>query len=552
MASSFRSYFGRATLTGGSRRFSLLRVLVVVSAVVMAAPTAALAASGSAALAKAPKMDVCHDDDAGWQVLSIVTKGNAVTAHLNHGDALPGQPVPGFPGYSFTDTCSAEPDGPTLAPAIDVEKEVSVDEGTTWFDADDPTGPATLAGSDVFFRLTVTNTGNVGLTGITLMDSTISLTGCSIPATLGEGSSFSCVLGPETAGLGQQFNEASTTGDYGVIEVSDSDPAYYVGSPVPSVDIEKLTNGNDADDADDPTDANVPVVVTGEPVTWSYLVTNVGTIDVPGADIVVSDDVEGLISGPPSGDAGNDGILSPGEVWTYTKVGTAIEIVATEPNVVPSACDAGYAYENTGTVTVTGASDSDLSHYCNPAPVGVVLDAFNDGDFFLEGPTASTTVAATVPGGSRWVSIDDSNEAFPTAMWHLPGGESLTFHLYGENGGTYSIAYGGASGNVTNPLNLDLTTYGADRLQLVASQSSGDGLVIITLASGCHTGDPYLSCSSWTSLADTMLGGPDIFDFRWSPLTAVDLTDVDYIEVTFTYGVARGQVVLEEFRTSGP
>jgi polyvinyl alcohol dehydrogenase (cytochrome) len=50
-------------------------------------------------------MNVCHDGGAGWQLLPIPAKDKAVTAHLNHGDALPGQPVPGLPAYSFTVDC---------------------------------------------------------------------------------------------------------------------------------------------------------------------------------------------------------------------------------------------------------------------------------------------------------------------------------------------------------------------------------------------------------------------------------------------------------------
>ena len=45
----------------------------------------------------------------------------------------------------------------------------------------------------------------------------------------------------------------------------------------PAIDIEKLTNGQQADDAND---ANVPRLLPGAPVTWTYLVSNTGDVPV--------------------------------------------------------------------------------------------------------------------------------------------------------------------------------------------------------------------------------------------------------------------------------
>ena len=69
-------------------------------------------------------------------------------------------------------------------PAIDVEKYVSVDERNTWLDADTPPGPETQAGTPVYFRFEVTNTGNVALSNVTLTDNVYTLSGCNIPSPL--------------------------------------------------------------------------------------------------------------------------------------------------------------------------------------------------------------------------------------------------------------------------------------------------------------------------------------------------------------------------------
>jgi uncharacterized repeat protein (TIGR01451 family) len=55
-------------------------------------------------------------------------------------------------------------------PALDLTKYVSVDGGTTWFDANSPSGPLLLSGSNPMFRYEVENIGNVTLTGLTVVD----------------------------------------------------------------------------------------------------------------------------------------------------------------------------------------------------------------------------------------------------------------------------------------------------------------------------------------------------------------------------------------------
>lgn len=62
----------------------------------------ALALPGAAS-AKQAKADVCHDGDAGWELINIAEP--AVDAHLAHGDALPGDLVPDMAGFEFGDDC---------------------------------------------------------------------------------------------------------------------------------------------------------------------------------------------------------------------------------------------------------------------------------------------------------------------------------------------------------------------------------------------------------------------------------------------------------------
>ena len=112
----------------------------------------------------------------------------------------------------------------------------------------------------------------------------------------------------------------------------------------PRSTIEKSTNGADADN---PTG---PLIAVGDPVTWTYVVTNPG--NAPIADVTVTDDQAGVDPAFQGGDTDGDGLLDPSETWTYEATGTATE----------------GQYENFGTVTGTdplgtGLTDTDPSHY---------------------------------------------------------------------------------------------------------------------------------------------------------------------------------------------
>ena len=117
--------------------------------------------------------------------------------------------------------------------------------------------------------------------------------------------------------------------------VSDKDPSHYFGGK-PGIDVEKSTNGADADSG------TGPVVAVGSTVTWKYVVKNSGNVKL--TNVVVKDDKEGTICTIAS--------LNPGESKTCSKTGKA---------------KAGQ-YENTATVTAedengNSVSDKDPSHY---------------------------------------------------------------------------------------------------------------------------------------------------------------------------------------------
>ena len=100
-------------------------------------------------------------------------------------------------------------------------------------------------------------------------------------------------------------------------------------TPEPGIDVEKFTNGVQADTADEAVE-----IAAGDDVTWTYEVTNTGNVAFAAGDIVIVDDAgtpdhDGDDFIPvldPASDAGNDGILSPGETWVYSYTGVAQDL----------------------------------------------------------------------------------------------------------------------------------------------------------------------------------------------------------------------------------
>ncbi len=197
--------------------------------------------------------------------------------------------------------------------AIDVEK------ATNGQDVDTPTGPMVPVGDTVTWTYVVTNPGNVELSDVVLTDDQ----GVA-PVFIGGDTNGDDLLDPDetwtyeatgSAVAGQYANVATVTGrDLFQDEATDTDPSHYFGV-VSDITIEKATNG---EDADTPTGPSVEV---GDPLSWTYVVTNPG--NVPLDNVTVTDD-QGVTPVFIDGDTNGDGLLDPDETWTYEASGTAV------------------------------------------------------------------------------------------------------------------------------------------------------------------------------------------------------------------------------------
>ena len=238
--------------------------------------------------------------------------------------------------------------------------------------------------------------------------------------------------------------------------------------PVPAIEIEKATNGVDADDA-----ADAPEVAVGEAVVWTYLVTNTG--DVALDDITIIDD-----NGTP-GDATDDIVvalaisLAPGASDSFDALGVATEGL----------------YRNEATVTsAQGAGDRDPSHYLGilepevePIAIlvfGVDIELATDG---VDADLAQKAVAVGVGNDLIWrylittttdnpltnivvvdnngTPVDFSDDVIVASGFDPAGGESIGFTRTG-------VGIVGLFGNLANVT----ATEGVSDLDPAQSQGS--------------------------------------------------------------------------------
>ncbi|HBL26072.1 MAG TPA: hypothetical protein DD490_04470 [Acidobacteria bacterium] len=232
--------------------------------------------------------------------------------------------------------------------------EIRLDKAVNGEDADVPPGPSFQEGAALSWTFTVTNAGEVPLTGVAVSDPGLTVT-CP-KATLSPDETMTCTAGG-TAQPGTHHNVATVQGKPPCgPNASASDPVYYtVIANEPAIDIQKLTNGEDADAEPGPS------LELGAPVTWSYVVTNTGNMALSG--VVVTDDRGVQVTCPKTA-------LEPGESMTctgrgvaqacqYTNLGTARAVVAAAPDRV--------------------VTDQDLSHYFGQINPRIAIEKKTEG-----------------------------------------------------------------------------------------------------------------------------------------------------------------------------
>jgi len=230
-------------------------------------------------------------------------------------------------------------------------------------------GIKVLAGDQVKWIYTVTNTGNVALSNIVVTDNKPGVTPTLDAAqSTGEEDGVLNVgdvwvystTGTAVAGQYDNVGKAtgSTTDDAGhTTTVTDIDESSYFAAN-PKINIDKVTGDGPGGAL---VDGDGLTIQAGTPILWTYTVTNIGNVAL--SNVVVTDNQAGVtpVLNAALSTGEEDGKLDLSDVWVYTASGTAI---------------AG-AYTNTGTAKgdytdtaghVAPTTDTDDSSY-NGKPV---------------------------------------------------------------------------------------------------------------------------------------------------------------------------------------
>lgn len=157
---------------------------------------------------------LCHKEGNG-SFHKITVNVSAEPAHRDHGDAKPGEKVPGTQNQTFDDNCGI------VGPAVRIEKS------TNGEDADEAPGPRVLVGTNVSWEYVVTNTGTVTLNNIVVTDDRNVTVTCPTN-TLTPGQSMTCT-GSGQATQGQYRNVGTVNASSASGNVSDTDASHYFG-----------------------------------------------------------------------------------------------------------------------------------------------------------------------------------------------------------------------------------------------------------------------------------------------------------------------------------
>lgn len=297
----------------------------------------------------------------GW--VELVTSADAfVTGHFSassiysaalHAYCLPEETAPSGPG-------------------IQVKK---LTNGTL---AEQPPGPLIPVGGKVEWTYVVTNTGTTRLTDIAVTDSTGVRVFCP-GTTLDPGESMTCSAQGVAAAC-QYTNTARAVGN-----PPQGDPVYsdaishYYGQEQGAIHIESFLNGNDADTAPGPT------FKAGDPLHWSYTVTNTGAVKL--STVLLSDQHGQTVSCPKAD-------LAAGEEMTCTADGTAV------------------VGSHSFMATVWGTprcgsqvSFSDPTHYTVPTASGLKIQKLTNGEDANTAPGPKLLVGS----GVAWTYVVTNN-----------------------------------------------------------------------------------------------------------------------------------------------
>jgi len=217
-------------------------------------------------------------------------------------------------------------------------------------------------------------------------------------------------------------------------------------------------------------DANEPpglAIIPDEEATWTYEVTNPGTM--PLTNVEVTDDLVGTGIHSPTGDDGNDQ-LDPGETWTYTIIARAAIVLG-----LP-----GDYYQNNATVTADAGgvqvTATDVAYYTNPAAINPIIGyVWNDTDAN---------------------SLQDAGEE---------GVYGVTVRLLDENGDPVTDEAGNTVETTTNPVG-DYSMLGVDNTTYIVEVVPPEGFTFVAPDAGDDTRDSDVNQNTGRTNPSVLIG----------------------------------------------
>ncbi len=310
---------------------------------------------------------------------------NTATVTGDPSDAV-GSPLPGVEPPSDSDTAETE----ELNPALTLDKAVydGVDSGAQCATA--TTADVAVAGADVTWCFTVTNTGNTHLSAITVFDPALGLTGAAaltIDGPVAPGDSAT-VFFEGTAPAGTFPNVATATGNPtdatgtdlpGTTDPSDTGDAVITGL-APAITIAKTVSLDGTCPGTD-----LETTTAGTAVSYCFAITNSG--DTHLSSVAIDDDIYGALDATNTAPVtGALALIAPGETVTVRYDTTA-----------PGADQTNTA-DATGSPATAGGTPLDL-----PA----VTSAPDIADLVIVGP-ALTLIKTVVPAGTACDGVDNT------------------------------------------------------------------------------------------------------------------------------------------------
>ncbi len=308
---------------------------------------------------------------------------------------------------------------------------VEITVSTNGQDADTPPGPSVQAGAAVNWTYQVANTGTVRLYQVSVQDDQGVAVSCP-RVSLGPGEEMTCTASG-VAAPGQYSNTGKVTATGTCGKVTASNPSHYFGESSSGLTLQTLTNGYDANFPPGP---SIPV---GNPVTWTYVVTNTGKLTV--SNLSVADDHDIAVSCPFT-------VLQPGELMTCIARGVA------------GPCQ----YTNLGTATGQTSEApvfaSDPSNYVGQGQATLEVQTYANGQAADQtpGPAITTgtplqwTYVVTNTGQVALTSVrvtDDQVTTVSCPQSGLQPGQSMTCAATGTAVSGYYVSRGVATGQTS-------------------------------------------------------------------------------------------------------